>query len=57
MNAANEVLVDMFLKGQIRFIDIQKNIEKILDHHTPVFDLGLNDIMEIDQKTRREVRG
>jgi len=57
MNAANEVLVDMFLKGQIRFIDIQKNIEKILDHHTPVFDLELNDIMEIDQKTRREVRG
>ena len=30
VNAANEVLVDLFLKGKIGFLDIVKNINKIL---------------------------
>ena len=30
INAANEVLVDMFLKGKIRFLDIVKMINRIL---------------------------
>ena len=30
INAANEVLVDLFLKGKIEFLDIVKNINKIL---------------------------
>jgi len=30
VNAANEVLVDLFLKGKIEFLDIVKNINKIL---------------------------
>ena len=29
LNAANEVMVDKFLKGQIVFLDIEKNIQKI----------------------------
>ena len=29
LNAANEVMVDRFLKGQIAFLDIEKNIQKI----------------------------
>ena len=57
LNAANEVLVDRFLKGEIRFLDIQKNIENILDLHTPTYNLGLNDIIEIDRKIRKEVMG
>ena len=32
INAANEVLVDLFLKGKIGFLDIVKNISKILRH-------------------------
>ena len=32
INAANEVLVDLFLKGKIEFLDIVKNINKILKH-------------------------
>jgi len=32
INAANEVLVDLFLKGKIEFLDIVKNINKILNH-------------------------
>ena len=57
LNAANEVLVDQFLKGRIAFVDIQKTIEKILDLHTPTYNLRLNDIIDIDEKIRREVLG
>ncbi len=57
LNAANEVLVDQFLHGRIAFLDIQKNIENILNLHTPAYHLGLNDIIEIDQKIRKEVMG
>lgn len=57
LNAANEVLVDRFLKGEIRFTDIQKNIENILEHHTPSYNLGLNDIVDIDKEIRKEVLG
>ncbi len=32
INAANEVLVDLFLKGKIRFLDIVNNINRILRH-------------------------
>ena len=32
INAANEVLVDLFLKGKIKFLDIVKIINKILKH-------------------------
>ncbi len=55
LNAANEVMVDRFLKGQIAFTDIEKNIQKILEHHTPTYNLELNDIIDIDQKIREEV--
>jgi len=32
INAANEVLVDLFLRGKIRFLDIVNNINRILRH-------------------------
>ena len=55
LNAANEVMVDRFLKGEIAFTDIEKNIQTILEHHTPTYNLELNDIINIDQKIREEV--
>lgn len=55
LNAANEVMVDRFLKGQIAFLDIEKNIQKILDDHTPTYNLGLNEIINIDKEIRKEV--
>ena len=33
MNGANEVLVDLFLKKEIGFLDIQETIEKVMDLH------------------------
>ncbi len=57
LNAANEILVDLFLRERIRFIDIQNTLEEILNKHIPTYHLGLEDIIEIDRKTREEVKG
>lgn len=54
LNSANEVLVDLFLKEKIRFIDIQRNLEKILDAHVGQYDLTLEQILEIDKEVRKE---
>ena len=55
MNAANEVLVERFLKGKISFTDIQDGIRKVIEAHDPVYHLELEDIIRIDDEIRREV--
>lgn len=55
LNGANESLVEMFLQGKIKFTEIPDNIEKILNNHTPTYNLGLNDIIEIDREIRKGV--
>lgn len=52
MNAANEAAIDSFLNGKIKFTDIPKHIRKCLDAHNAVTDFTLEDIFEIDRKTR-----
>lgn len=56
LNAANEVLVQWFLEGRIRFLDIQKTIERVLEEHKPVYHPDLEDILDIDQKIRGELK-
>ena len=56
LNGANEVLVDMFLHGKIRFIDIQDTLEKVLNEHVPKFGLDLEGVLEEDRKIRDHVR-
>jgi 1-deoxy-D-xylulose-5-phosphate reductoisomerase len=55
LNAANEVAVDKFLKGKIRFSDIpvliRKALEKIKNYNSPDLDL----IFETDRETRNLV--
>ena len=53
LNGANEVLVDLFLNGKIRFIDIQDTLERILDAHNPQYNLILEDILQIDRDIRQ----
>ena len=53
MNAANEVLVQMFLDGKIRFVEIQEYIEKILQEHKTVHGLDLEGILAIDREVRK----
>lgn len=52
LNAANEVLVQKFLDGRIRFLDIQNTIEMVLQKHKPVYQLDLEEILEIDNNIR-----
>lgn len=56
LNAANEILVQKFLDGRIRFLDIQNTIETVLQKHEPVYELNLEAILEIDQNIRGELR-
>lgn len=55
LNAANEVLVQQFLEGRISFLDIQNTIEKILQNHKPVYQLTLEEILEIDHIVRGDL--
>ncbi|MCQ4636533.1 1-deoxy-D-xylulose-5-phosphate reductoisomerase [Anaerovorax odorimutans] len=52
LNGANEVLVQLFLEGKIRFIDIQNTIEKVLNAHKPKYNLELEGILEMDRQAR-----
>ncbi len=52
LNAANEVAVDLFLKEQISFVDIEKIISRALEMHDPVNPKSLDEIMNIDKETR-----
>ena len=52
LNGANEVLVDMFLKGKIRFIDIQNGLVKVMEQHEPKYGLSLEGVLEEDKKIR-----
>jgi 1-deoxy-D-xylulose-5-phosphate reductoisomerase len=56
LNAANEILVQLFLEKKINFLDIQNNIEKALTAHKPEYGLGVNQILELDMKIRDEVK-
>ncbi len=56
LNAANEVLVDMFLHGAIGFTDIQKTLIRVLDEHDASYRLTLEEILEEDRKIRDHVR-
>lgn len=55
LNAANEVLVQQFLEGRIKFLDIQNTIERVLQEHKPVYKLELEEIIEIDHNIRGDL--
>ena len=54
MNAANEILVELFLEKKIKFIDIQNNLERIMEAHKASYDPDLECILETDRRTRME---
>ncbi len=55
LNAANEVLVQRFLEGRIKFLDIQTAIEGLMEDHTPIYNMDIGDILEVDRNTRERV--
>jgi len=54
LNAANEVCVDAFLKKRLKFMDIARCINNVMNRHRPVPAPGLADIMEADRWARHE---
>ena len=55
LNAANEVAVSLFLKDQIKFMEIPKHIENALDHLTGPTPDTYEEVVEVDQKARNYV--
>lgn len=56
LNGANEVLVDLFLHGKIRFIDIQNFLIQMMESHQTKRNLDLETILEEDMRGREDVR-
>ena len=52
LNAANEVTVDAFLKGKIKFLDIAKHNEKALSANDLIKSPTLDDLVETDRIVR-----
>ena len=58
MNAANEVLVDCFLKGNLKFTDIPKYVEMVMDKAPNVTGhLSLEQVLEADKEARLMTEG
>ena len=56
MNAANEEAVFAFLEGKIKLFDIVDTVERMLDSHTPIKNLSLDEIFAIDEEVRIKTR-
>lgn len=55
LNAANEVAVDLFLKGKIGFNDIYRIINKQLELHTEVEFKNVESIIDLDEEIRKKI--
>jgi 1-deoxy-D-xylulose-5-phosphate reductoisomerase len=56
LNAADEVAVDEFLKGNIGFLKIYKVVEKVLARHKIIRNPSLPDVLAVDAWARREAQ-
>lgn len=54
LNAANEVAVNAFLKGIIRFTEIPVIIKKTMDYHVKMFKAELDGVIEADRWARKK---
>ena len=54
-NAANEVAVDLFLEGKIKFLDIYRVINQAMEEHKTVEILDLDIIIELDSDIRERI--
>lgn len=56
LNAANEVAVQAFLDGQIRFTEIASHVEKVINHHHFIKNPCLEEILAADAWARQEMK-
>jgi len=52
MNAANEVAVQAFLEGRLRFVEIPRVISSALDRHAAEAAASLEDLLRADRRAR-----
>ena len=55
LNASNEIAVELYLKGKIKFLQISKIIKTMLDNHNSIDNFEMEHIYEIDRNTRKEI--
>lgn len=53
LSASDEVLVEEFLKGRIKFSDISLTLAKVLTKFRKIGDVELEDILSIDEQARK----
>ncbi|HLG26935.1 MAG TPA: 1-deoxy-D-xylulose-5-phosphate reductoisomerase [Paenisporosarcina sp.] len=56
LNAANEATVALFLNGDIRFLQIEEFIERVMDKHAVISTPDLETILHVDAITRKAVQ-
>jgi len=54
--AADEVAVELFLSGKIKFTDIPRLVSLVLEEHQPVANPTMEDIITADNRARDKVR-
>ena len=54
LNAANEVAVEAFLRGELPYPGIPEVIRRIMDQHGIISPEGLEEILAVDRRTREE---
>jgi 1-deoxy-D-xylulose-5-phosphate reductoisomerase len=57
LNAANEVAVEAFLEGRIRFDQIPGLVEQVMECSERLLVSSLADVMEFDAEARRKATG
>lgn len=53
MSAANEVVVEAFLRGEVTWLQIADTIESVMDTYSPVHPTTVDEILEADAAGRR----
>jgi 1-deoxy-D-xylulose-5-phosphate reductoisomerase len=56
LNAANEIAVEAFLSGQIRFTRIAADVERVLQGVMPSAPSSLEEVLEIDREARARMK-
>lgn len=52
LNCANEIAVKYFLEDKIRFLDIEKTVEKMLSSHKKIDNMSLEEAIELDKELK-----
>jgi 1-deoxy-D-xylulose 5-phosphate reductoisomerase len=53
VSAADEILVDQYLKYKIKLTDIPTKLEKVLAKFEKIGEVGLDDVTRIDTEARK----